>query len=95
MMKSFKIHFATWLLIIPMILPAQISQSIESAGDTAKALTIQMEDIPAISLQTTIKLDKLAETLITEAQIVNEKTKIDSILTTINTFFILNVRATT
>ena len=88
MMKWFNIHFAIWLLIIPMISLAQVSQSIESAGDTSKFLTIPLEEIPIISLETTTKLDKIEESLITENQIANEKAKIDSILVNINSLLI-------
>lgn len=85
-MNWFNRFFAIGLLLIPMILDAQISQVNASAGDSAKTLRIPLEEIPLISLQTTIKLDKIAESLITEDQLANEKTIGDSILANIETF---------
>jgi small-conductance mechanosensitive channel len=83
-MKWYKIQTVIWLFVLPMISNAQISQTIKSAADTSNIITIPLEDIPIISLQATIKLDKLKESIITEDQIAADKAKSDSILSDIN-----------
>jgi len=87
-MKWFKICSTIWLFIFPLISLAQLTQSIVSAYDTAKTVTIPIEEIPGISLQTSIKLDKLLGSLITEDKILAEKAKSDSILANIETLLI-------
>lgn len=84
-MKLSKIFIAIGLLLIPVLTYAQISQSSVNAGDSTKSPTIPIEEIPIISLQTTIKLEQLKESLIEEEQLLADKAKSDSILSNIET----------
>ncbi len=92
-MKWFKTCIAIGLYLFPLISLAQISHSIASLGDTAKTLTIPLEEIPTISLKTTIKLDKLRESLISEDKIAAEKAKSDSLIAKIRILLIAEEKA--
>jgi len=84
-MNWFKICITIGFLSFSMITHSQISQTVISSADSVKTDAIPFEEIPAISLQITIKPDKLKESLISEDQIAAKNAKSDSILSDIKT----------
>lgn len=88
-MKCFKMFSAICLLILPLISFSQVPQNVLNDADTAKIITIPIEEIPVISLQTSMNLEKLMESITTEDRIFAEKAKSDSIISTIESLLSL------
>jgi len=77
------------LLTLSLISYAQINQEITINGDSVKLSAIPLEEIPIISLESEVKLEKLTESLISKDELSEEKIRLDSILSNIDKILVV------
>lgn len=87
-MKPFKILLTIGLLLFSVISIAQGSQNTINVNDSSSINTIPLEEVLIVSIETTVRLEKLAESLITKDQLAKEKAQNDSLINIVNDLLI-------